>query len=146
MTGFRLRVAVGLSLAMGIGHGILATTVYAQDYDYPQAASPAPAPAPVQQAAPAAKAPPLENGYYDRFGLPRAGTVKANGVVVTTAPPPMKQRNFGVSIPNPPRAAGDGSATGTSLRSGSAFRGEESFQNDVAKEHGDPVPFPHPTQ
>lgn len=95
----------------------------------------------------ASKKLPMETGYYDRFGLPRAKTVRVNGTLVTTAPPAPIQRSYGVSIPKPPRAADNGNATGTPLKTGSAFGNSgtriKKLQNALAEQRGDKkLPYP----
>lgn len=95
----------------------------------------------------ASKKLPMETGYYDRFGLPRAKTVRINGTIVTTAPPAPPQRSYGITIPKPPRAADNGNATGTPLKTGSAFGNSDTrikkLQNALAEQRGDKkLPYP----
>ncbi len=53
-------------------------------------------------------------GYVDQFGISHAGSVVIDGKKMLAVPnnPNDTPRNYGVSIPTPARAAGDGSPTG----------------------------------
>ncbi len=56
----------------------------------------------------------ISPGYVDQFGLSHPGSVMMNGQRIIAMPdnPNEASRNYGVTIPTPPRSAGDGSPTG----------------------------------
>lgn len=141
-------MALSAAIAMNASSAMAQSRTFTQDPVADEMAAQA-----AQAQAPAAsnKKLPMETGYYDRFGLPRAKTVRVNGTLVTTAPPAPTQRSFGITIPKPPRAADNGNATGTPLKSGSAFGNADTrikkLQNALAEQRGDKtLPYPEEKQ
>lgn len=137
-------MALSAAIAMNDSSAMAQSRTFTQD---PVADEMAAQAAKTQAPTESSKKLPMEAGYYDRFGLPRAKTVRVNGTLVTAAPPAPIQRSYGITIPKPPRAADSGNATGTPLKSGSAFGDADTrvkkLQNTLAEQHGDKkLPYP----